>query len=175
MAGRTMRGIEIPNRILTLFLSGMHRRWHFRAFLVVSLVAGLIAVAIGTFLGISQACNGPTKASNVAGATSGSAIGGRPYLGITYVPITAHMAAYYGLSTSSGVLVTHVALGSPAQKAGLQPDDIIAEFDGLVLSDDVTIIGILNQRDAGQGVEVNILRRSEWLRLDVTLGLRPRN
>ncbi len=85
------------------------------------------------------------------------------------------MAAYYGLSTSSGVLVTHVALGSPAQKAGLQPDDIIAEFDGLVLSDDVTIIGILNQRDAGQGVEVNILRRSEWLRLDVTLGLRPRN
>lgn len=39
--------------------------------------------------------------------------------------ITPHIAAYFGLKSDTGVIVTHITKNSPAEKAGLQKGDII--------------------------------------------------
>ncbi|MEZ4572998.1 MAG: PDZ domain-containing protein [Thermomicrobiales bacterium] len=54
----------------------------------------------------------------------------RPYLGIAYVAITPSIAAQLGVDQTSGVYAGEVRTGSPAAKAGLQPEDIITSVDG---------------------------------------------
>ena len=49
----------------------------------------------------------------------------RPYLGITYQPITPQIAAHYRLPVDYGVYITDVDSNSPASQAALQVGDII--------------------------------------------------
>ena len=51
-------------------------------------------------------------------------------LGITYLPLTPRLAAYYGLGVASGALVTKVMPGSPADRAGIKAGDVIISFNG---------------------------------------------
>lgn len=95
----------------------------------------------------------------------------RPYLGITYVPITTQLATSHGLAADSGILITAVAAASPAQKAGIQPADIMTEFAGQRLTENTTILEILNQHAAGHAVMVCVLRKGEQRQVEVTLGV----
>jgi serine protease Do len=54
----------------------------------------------------------------------------RGYLGIWYEPLTPKLADAFGLEDTEGVAVSEVIEDSPAEKAGLKPNDIIVEFDG---------------------------------------------
>ncbi|MHB8055375.1 MAG: PDZ domain-containing protein, partial [Candidatus Aminicenantales bacterium] len=48
-------------------------------------------------------------------------------IGLTVEPLTPASARRYGLKAESGLLITDVAPGSPAERRGLQPGDIIVE------------------------------------------------
>jgi len=50
-------------------------------------------------------------------------------LGLTVQPVTAAIAAELGLESAEGLVVTSVKPGSPAQEAGLQRGDVIAEIN----------------------------------------------
>jgi serine protease Do len=52
----------------------------------------------------------------------------RGWLGISIQPLDRDLAAYLGQPDVSGVIVNSVADDSPAQKAGLQPGDILVGF-----------------------------------------------
>jgi len=52
-------------------------------------------------------------------------------LGLTVQPVTAGIAAELGLERVEGLVVTSVNPGSPAQEAGLQRGDVIAEINRL--------------------------------------------
>ena len=53
----------------------------------------------------------------------------RPWLGIVGLTLTREIARYYSLPVNSGVLVTRIAEGSPAEEAGMAEGDIILEID----------------------------------------------
>ncbi len=53
----------------------------------------------------------------------------KPWVGIYGVTVTPQVASYYDLVADSGVLVTNIVPGSPAQKSGISPGDVILAID----------------------------------------------
>jgi serine protease Do len=94
----------------------------------------------------------------------------RPYLGISYQPITPRVAAIYRLPVQYGVYITDVAANSPASQAGLQVGDIITRIDNTSLDETHAYINTLFQYSAGDMVTLTIMRDGKQTQVQVTLG-----
>ena len=62
---------------------------------------------------------------------------------------------------------------SPADKAGLQPGDIITSIEGTTLDATHTLDQVVAGYAPGQTVKLTVLRNGQTITLDVTLGTRP--
>ncbi len=80
------------------------------------------------------------------------------WTGLRIQNLDERIAKYFGLETTKGVIVTDVVPGSPADKAGIVVSDIIIGIDGFMVTDDESIISILNQFSTGDVIKVKILR-----------------
>ncbi len=98
-----------------------------------------------------------------------------PYLGISAYPeITLLDKEELGLPQAWGVLVTAVAPNSPAEKAGIQEEDIITALNGKEVRDFNELISYLfKSTQPGDTVQVTVLRRGTTQDLSLTLGKRP--
>ena len=94
----------------------------------------------------------------------------RPYVGINWQAITPRIAAIYRLPADYGVYITAVAEGSPAEQAGLQPSDIITGVGETTLDATHAYINTLFEYSPGDVVTLTVMRGSEQIRVDVTLG-----
>ena len=99
----------------------------------------------------------------------------RPYLGITYEPITPRYAAAQGLPVQNGVLITDLPTGGPAAAAGMRTGDIITKLNGEEIDLDHPLVNLLFQYEPGDTIQVEVFRPStgETLTFDVTLQTRP--
>jgi len=99
----------------------------------------------------------------------------RPYLGISYLAITPQVAGVYNLPRQSGIIVTDVVAGSPAQKAGVVANSIITKFDGTDLSNDNSLVEVLMKHKVGDSVKMHVVSPDGKSERDVTvvLGTRP--
>jgi serine protease Do len=59
----------------------------------------------------------------------------KEYLGMTVQELTPDIAEHLGLSDTSGIIVTAVDGGSPAENAGIQEKDIIIQIDRMKITD----------------------------------------
>lgn len=93
----------------------------------------------------------------------------RPYIGVRYKMIDRQTAIMNDLV--EGAYVIEVLENSPAQKAGLQEEDVITEFDGKKVSgnDDQAIAKQILQKKIGQAVNVKVWRNGELLNKTITL------
>lgn len=73
---------------------------------------------------------------------------------------------------TSGVRLTGVRSGSPAERGGLRADDIITGIDGSAVTDLQGMTDILRRHKPGDEVEIVILRAGSEQRVRVTLGTR---
>jgi 2-alkenal reductase len=94
----------------------------------------------------------------------------RPNLGITWQPITPRVAAMYRLPVQYGVYITDVTTNSPADKAGLQPGDIITGIDKTTIDETHAYINTLFQYSAGDSVTLTLMRNNREIQVQVTLG-----
>jgi serine protease Do len=93
----------------------------------------------------------------------------RPYLGVQYQPIDPQLAQMYGLPAQWGAYVTSVIAGSPADKAGIQQDDIITQIDNTSLDDQHPYYNVLYSYTPGQTIKVTLIRGTETMHFTVTL------
>lgn len=77
---------------------------------------------------------------------------------------------HYGEPIPDKVLVREVAPGSPAEKAGLQPDDLFLTIDGQTI-DSVTVLQNLTAQHLDQPVEIKVQRGDQV----ITVSLVPRS
>ncbi|HEY3325800.1 MAG TPA: DegQ family serine endoprotease [Novimethylophilus sp.] len=97
----------------------------------------------------------------------------RGWLGIGIQEITKELAESFGMKNTNGALVAGVEKGSPAEKAGLEPGDVILRFDGkpVVTSSDLPrIVGVTK---SGKEVTVEVLRKGATRNLSVKVGEMP--
>jgi serine protease Do len=97
----------------------------------------------------------------------------RPYLGADVFTIDATISAYYGLSVTQGVLITNVAAGSPAEKAGLQPGDVVTVVDGKNETDDAAMMDYINSLKVGQKIDITYYRGKNKNTVTITLVQAP--
>ena len=94
----------------------------------------------------------------------------RGQLGVSIQPMTAELAANFGLKKVRGVLVNGVAPNGPAAKAGVRQGDVILAFNGTAVSDGNTLRNYVASTTPGSTVTLTILRDGREQQLQVTLG-----
>ena len=96
---------------------------------------------------------------------------GRAYLGVTLQDLDSTVAATYNLP--AGPQIVTVTEGSCAETAGLQPSDIILEFEGREIGSYTDLVSALSKQQAGDTVTMRIYRAGAELELTLTLDERP--
>lgn len=96
--------------------------------------------------------------------------GDRPYVGISYVPVTPQLAQAQSLPVAAGAWITDVDPRCPAQKAGLRVGDIIVSVNGQPVTDEGSLTSALINLSAGSSVSLGIERGPRALLLHMTLG-----
>ncbi|HET7291538.1 MAG TPA: Do family serine endopeptidase, partial [Vicinamibacteria bacterium] len=97
----------------------------------------------------------------------------RGWLGVSIQPVTEDMAKTYGLKEAKGAVISDVTAGSPAEKAGLRPDDVVTAVDGRVVEDNSDLSRYIASRAPGTTVRLKLARGGETKELSVALGTFP--
>jgi len=97
----------------------------------------------------------------------------RGFLGGQFQDMTGEMAEAFGLKTIGGVLVPEVAEGSPADKAGLRPNDIVLEIDSQPVKSAGQLRNHVAMTKPGTQVVLLVSRNGQRETLTATLGKRP--
>lgn len=104
----------------------------------------------------------------------------RAYIGVNYVTVTPDVAKEYNLSVKTGGYVhtdgnstSPVMSGSPADKAGVKPEDIITAINGVEVGKAGSISALIGEYAVGDVVQLHIKRGDSELNLNVTLEAYP--
>ena len=97
----------------------------------------------------------------------------RGWLGVDAEDLTPQLAGALGLRASSGAVIARMLRGGPADRAGLQPGDLITGLDGKPIEDSRELVNRTAALKPGTQAEFRILRGGKELKLRVELGRRP--
>jgi serine protease Do len=75
--------------------------------------------------------------------------------------VTKDVAQAMGLPSASGAMLASVTPGGPAEKAGLQPGDIITEFNGRPVADSEALVNMVVATKPGTSVPVTVYRKKQ--------------
>jgi serine protease Do len=97
----------------------------------------------------------------------------RGWMGVTIGPVSEDLAATYGLSEARGAVVNSVAPASPAEKAGLQPEDVVLSVDGRPIANNGDLSRYIASRPPDTTVKLELLRGKSRQDVSVRLGTFP--
>ena len=91
----------------------------------------------------------------------------RSYLGIAgqTVPLHRRVVRFHELETETGVFVTSVATGSPADRAGVRPGDLLVAYGNQTLAGVDDLHRVLTEDKAGVESHLTVVRATEKLSL----------
>lgn len=94
----------------------------------------------------------------------------RPFLGVRYKMIDRQTAILNDIP--EGAYIVEVVENSPAEKANLQDEDIIIEFDGKKIKgdDEQSLQKMISQKKVGDRIKLKIWREGEVIEKNVVLG-----
>ena len=93
----------------------------------------------------------------------------RGQIGVAVESITTDKARGLNLPDSRGALINTVAPGSPAEKAGLQPGDVIRSFNGTEINDSSDLPPLVGALPPGTRSKLTILRDGKPREFELTL------
>jgi len=122
----------------------------------------------GGFMGISFAIP-IDEAMRVADQlrTNGRVIRGR--IGVTIAAVTKEVAEAIGLGAPRGALVQGVEAGLPADKAGVEPGDIILKVDGKTVEKSGDLPRLIGAAKPGAKTSLQLFRRGQTRDVAVTV------
>jgi serine protease Do len=94
----------------------------------------------------------------------------RGWLGVRIQEVTKEIAEVEGLDIPEGALVASVSENSPAEKSGIEPGDIILEFDSQKIETMRTLPKIVAKTEVGKNVIVKVWRNKKIISKKVLLG-----
>jgi serine protease DegQ len=97
----------------------------------------------------------------------------RGWIGVALQDITPELAQSFSLPAARGVLITQVVRGSPADKGGIRPGDVLLAVNDRSVADSVTMLNMIAALQPGQQATLKLARDQGETDLAVTVGRRP--
>jgi len=94
-----------------------------------------------------------------------------PWLGVTGGDITPEAAEEFGVE--QGALMIEIVPGSPADQAGIEPNDVVVSFGGERIDDMDDLVVAIRSHSVGERVEMVIVRGGRRVTVSATLGDKP--
>jgi serine protease Do len=94
----------------------------------------------------------------------------RGWLGVRIQEVTPEIADTLGLDRAKGALVASVAPKGPAEAAGIEPGDVILEFDGRPVTDMRRLPQLVAETPEKKRVAVSLWRKKKPLSVEVMVG-----
>jgi serine protease Do len=93
----------------------------------------------------------------------------RGRIGVTIQEVTAATAENFGLDRPRGAAVASVEAGGPAEKAGIEPLDIILSVNGTAIETSEELPPLIAQIKPGQAAQLEVWRDKAIKRISVTV------
>jgi serine protease Do len=97
----------------------------------------------------------------------------RGYIGVGLRNVDPDLRQALHLPVSHGALVQDVTAGSPAERAGVEPYDVVVSFDDEAVGDDDQLIGDIASHVPGTAATLRLLRNGREQTVTVKLAERP--
>ena len=94
----------------------------------------------------------------------------RGRIGVVIQEVTKELAESFGLPKAAGALVNSVEKGGPADKAGLEPSDVILKFEGKTVNSSSDLPRIVAQTRPGAKATMQIWRKGAAKDVTITVG-----
>jgi serine protease Do len=94
----------------------------------------------------------------------------RGRLGVVIQEVSRELADSLGLSKPMGAVVNAVEKGGPAEKAGLEPGDVILKFDGKSINSSADLPRMVGVTRPGTRSVVQVWRKGSMRDVPVTVG-----
>lgn len=94
----------------------------------------------------------------------------RGWLGVKVQSVTDEIAESIGLGKARGALVADVTEGSPGKAAGVEPGDVIVEFNGKAITEMKELPRAVAETEIGKEVTLKALRKGKEVELKVAIG-----
>lgn len=88
-------------------------------------------------------------------------------------PLSEELAAELGVKQTDGAVIADVVAGGPAEQAGLAKNDLVLSFNGTDIHTPEDLHAQVKATQAGQKVQVVVLRKGGKQTVDVAMGRRP--
>lgn len=94
----------------------------------------------------------------------------RGWLGVTIQNVDRNLGESFGLERPRGALISQLASDGPAARSGLEPGDIIIEFDGEAIETSADLPHVVGLITPGTKVDVLIVRNRKQQTVEVEVG-----
>jgi serine protease Do len=94
----------------------------------------------------------------------------RGRLGISIQDINPDLADSFGMTKPAGAVVGAVEKGGPAEKAGIEPGDVVIKFEGNTINRSGELPPLVAESVPGSTVSVTVLRQGQTKEISVTVG-----
>lgn len=94
----------------------------------------------------------------------------RGWLGVAIQDVNKRLAESLQLGTPQGALISAVEPGSPADKGGIKPGDVIVRFDGQIIVDSGDLPHVVGMMAPGENAKVEIYREGKRKKLTMKVG-----
>ncbi len=145
----------------------------------------LIWAAARRVIGMNTLVADPSQAQGIGFAVSANTIRAvtdelirngkieRAYIGISYSPLPPRAAVALGLPATAAIQITSVEVGTPAAQAGLRVGDVITKVNNQQIDQQHPLQLELMKYRAGDRVRLAIVRGTQSMTIELTLGARP--
>ncbi|MFW5965984.1 MAG: trypsin-like peptidase domain-containing protein [Persicimonas sp.] len=97
----------------------------------------------------------------------------RGYIGASIQQLDDDLADSFGVEEDAGVLIGSVEDDGPAEKAGIQPGDIVTRFDGEPTADTQSLLVEVARTEPGSEATVELIREGDEKSVTVEVAERP--
>ncbi len=94
----------------------------------------------------------------------------RGWLGVHIQSVTKEIAESLGLDKPAGALISNVAPGGPAQKAGIKAGDVVTKFNGVPVTNMRQLPKIVSRTPIDEEVDIVVIRQGKEQHLKVKVG-----
>jgi serine protease DegQ len=98
----------------------------------------------------------------------------RGWIGVEVQEITPELADSFGMPSTDGALIAGVMRGSPADKAGIRPGDVLLAIDGKKVADAQNMLELIAALQPGKTGQISLRREGKEVDVSAVIGKRPK-